>query len=96
MTTHSTTPCPNCEELRDAFADLLEMAGVDPEDRDELDEPDKIVDALYSKITRKNKLLRESRNYIRSLPDYCDDSECKKPHCVLVQKISDNLMGEEK
>ena len=94
MTTPSTT-CPNCEILREAFDFLLEMTSVDPEDTDELDDPMKIAVKVGNKILRMQRMLNECLSYLRSLHDYCGDYECNKPHCMLANKISNNLAGEE-
>ena len=95
MATPSTTSCPNCEILREAFDFLLEMTGVDPEDTDELDDPMTIAVKVGNKILRMQRMLKECLSYLRSLPEYCGDYECKKPHCMLTNKISNILAGEE-
>ena len=96
MTTPLSTPCPKCEEYRDALDFLLEMAGVDPEDTDELDEPGRIALKINSKIERKMYLLRECLAYLRSLPDYCGETECVNTQCTLAERISNHLIAEEK
>lgn len=95
MTTPSQTPCSKCEEYKEAFADLLEMTNVDPEDTDELDEPDTIVVKIATKILRQTNLLDECYQYLSSMPEYCKDLECKKPLCLLGNKILNNIAGEE-
>jgi hypothetical protein len=96
MTTKSTTPCPNCEESRDSFATLLEMAHVDQEDTDELDEPDVIVVKIMEKLHRRYFLLKECRDYLRSIPDYCGEIDCRNQHCSLGARIEKHLHADEK
>ncbi len=96
MTTASPTPCPKCEVYREAFDFLLEMAGVDPEDTDELDEPLKIALKINTKIDRKSRLLLECLAHFRSSHNYCGKIECDRVECSLGARISANILAEEK